>query len=63
METLKPALKPGYTRVLLNEIVVSEEHPTLTTTSMDNMILAHFALREHAEDKWKATLEKAGLKF
>ena len=51
METLKPALKPGYTRVLLNEIVVSEEHPTLTTTSTDNMILAHFALREHAEDK------------
>jgi hypothetical protein len=49
--------------VLLNEIVVSEEHPTLATTSMDMMMLAHFAVRERTEADWKIILEKAGLKF
>jgi O-methyltransferase domain len=63
LENLKPALKPGYSRVLLNEIVVSEEHPTLAATSMDMMMLAHFAVRERTESDWKSILAKAGLKF
>lgn len=63
LENLKPALRPGYSRLLLNEIVVSEEHPTLAATSMDMMMLAHFAVRERTESDWKALLEKAGLKF
>jgi hypothetical protein len=63
LENLKPALKPGYSRVLLNEIVLSEEKPTIAATSMDMMMLAHFAVRERTEADWKAILEKAGLKF
>lgn len=63
LENLKPALEPGYSRVLLNEIVLSEEHPTIAATSMDMMMLAHFAVRERTEADWKAILEKAGLKF
>jgi hypothetical protein len=63
IENLKPALKPGYSRVLLNEIVLSEEKPTIAATSMDMMMLAHFAVRERTEADWKAILEKAGLKF
>lgn len=63
LENLKPALTPGYSRVLLNEIVLSEEHPTLAATSMDMMMLAHFAVRERTEANWKAVIEKAGLKF
>jgi O-methyltransferase domain len=46
LENLVPALKRGYSKVLLNEIVVSEEKPTLAATSMDMMMLAHFAVRE-----------------
>lgn len=63
LENLKPALKPGYSRVLLNEIVLSKENPTIAATSMDMMMLAHFAVRERTEADWKAVLEKAGLKF
>jgi hypothetical protein len=63
LENLKPALTPGYSRVLLNEIVLSEEHPTLAATSMDMMMLAHFAVRERTEADWKAVVEKAGLTF
>lgn len=61
LENLKPALKPGYSRVLLNEIVLSEEHPTIAATSMDMMMLAHSAVREGTEADWRAILAKAGL--
>ena len=63
LENLKPALKPGYSRVLLNEIVLSEESPTIAATSMDMMMLAHLSVRERTEADWKMILEKAGLKF
>ncbi|OBT81411.1 hypothetical protein VE02_09916 [Pseudogymnoascus sp. 03VT05] len=55
------ALKKGYSRVLLNEIVVSEEKPTIAATSMDMMMLAHFSVRERTEAEWRAILAKAGL--
>jgi hypothetical protein len=63
LESLKPALQPGYSRVLLNEIVLSEENPTIAATSMDMMMLAHLAVRERTEMEWKVILRKAGLRF
>ena len=63
LENLRPALVPGYSRVLLNEIVLSEEHPTLAATSMDMMMLAHLGVQERTETHWKAIIEKAGLRF
>ena len=63
LENLRPALVPGYSRVLLNEIVLSEEKPTLAATSMDMMMLAHLGVRERTESEWRAIVEKAGLKF
>jgi hypothetical protein len=62
LENLKPALKPGYSRVLLNEIVINEEKPNLAGTVMDMMMLAHLNVRERTESQWRAIVEKAGLK-
>lgn len=62
LENLLLALKKGYSRVLLNEIVVSEEKPSLTGTSMDMMMLAHFSVRERTETDWREILKKPGLK-
>ncbi|KAK8015332.1 O-methyltransferase [Apiospora arundinis] len=62
LENLRPALKKGYSRVLFNEIVLSEENPTLAATSMDMMMLAHFAVKERTERDWRAIIESAGLK-
>ncbi|KAK6855082.1 O-methyltransferase [Apiospora arundinis] len=62
LENLRPALKKGYSRVLFNEIVLSEENPTLAATSMDMMMLAHFAVKERTERDWRAIVESAGLK-
>jgi hypothetical protein len=63
LENLKPALVPGYSRVLLNEIVLSEQQPTLAATSMDMMMMAHLGVRERTEAHWKAILKRASLKF
>ncbi|THZ74430.1 putative hydroxyindole O-methyltransferase [Aureobasidium pullulans] len=63
LENLKPALKAGYSRVLLNEIVLSEENPTIAATSMDMMMMAHMGVRERTEVEWKAIIAKAGLRF
>lgn len=63
LESLKPALIPGYSRVLLNEIVLSEEHPSLAATSMDMMMLAHMSVHERTEGDWRRIIEKAGLRF
>jgi hypothetical protein len=62
IENLVPALKRGYSRVLFNEIVVSEEKPTLAATNMDMMMLAHLNVRERTEAEWISLLAKGGLK-
>lgn len=49
LENLKPALKPGYSRVLLFEIVVAEENPSFASTSMDMQMLAHLSSFERTE--------------
>ncbi|KAK1144214.1 hypothetical protein N8T08_005627 [Aspergillus melleus] len=46
-------------KALLNLVA---EKPTLAATSMDLMMLAHFAVRERTEADWRAILEKAGLR-
>lgn len=61
LENLKPALKPGYSRVLFNEIVLSEEKPTIQATSMDMMMLAHCnPAYERTEGAWRDLLSQAG---
>jgi hypothetical protein len=64
LENLKLALKPGYSRVLFNEIVLSEEKPTLHATSMDMMMLAHCdPAYERTEQAWRDLLDQAGFVF
>ncbi|KAI7611997.1 hypothetical protein D0864_14533 [Hortaea werneckii] len=60
LENLKPALRPGYSKVLINEIVLSEEKPTLAATSMDMMMLAHMDARERTDSEFRTLLELAG---
>jgi hypothetical protein len=61
LQNLVPALAKGYSRVLLNEIVINEERPTLAATNMDMVMLAHLAVRERTEAEWRDVLDKAGL--
>ncbi|KAH7127963.1 hypothetical protein B0J13DRAFT_588663 [Dactylonectria estremocensis] len=64
LQSLKLALKPGYSRVLLNEIVLSEEQPSVPATTMNMMMLGHLgASHERTEDEWRAIATDAGLEI
>ncbi|CAH0004400.1 unnamed protein product [Clonostachys byssicola] len=64
LQNLKPALTPGYSRVLLNEIVLSEEKPSVPATSMDMMMLGHFGeSRERSTEEWTAIVTEAGFEI
>ncbi|KAJ5336662.1 hypothetical protein MYU51_005707 [Penicillium brevicompactum] len=62
MANLVPALAKGYSRVLLNEIVVDEERPVMSATNMDLIMLAHMGAKERTEADWRSILTRAGLK-
>ncbi|KGO68559.1 Winged helix-turn-helix transcription repressor DNA-binding [Penicillium expansum] len=62
LKNLVPALVRGYSRVLFNEIVISEEKLTLAATSMDLMMLSHFSVRERTEEEWRGILKRVGLR-
>ncbi|CZS78221.1 unnamed protein product [Fusarium graminearum] len=62
LKSLKPALTPGYSKVLINEIVLSEENPSLPATSMDMMMLGHIGEAcERTEEDFRAIAAEAGL--
>jgi len=62
LKNLLPALKPGYSKILLNEIVVSESHASLQATSMDQLVFVLGAMRERIEMEWRSILELTGLR-
>jgi hypothetical protein len=62
LKNLIPALKPGYSKILLNGIVLSEEKPSVPATSMDMMMLGHFGESCECTDKdFQAIAAQAGL--
>ncbi|KAH8654647.1 putative O-methyltransferase [Tricladium varicosporioides] len=62
LQNLISALKKGYSKVLINEIVVSEENATLAASSMDQLMLVLGAMKERTEEQWGEILAKAGYK-
>ncbi|KAF2752349.1 putative hydroxyindole O-methyltransferase [Sporormia fimetaria CBS 119925] len=62
LKRLIPALKRGYSRILLSEIVVDEERPRVEHTAMDLCMLGFFNVRERTEREWRGIVERAGLR-
>ncbi|KAI5921320.1 putative O-methyltransferase [Camillea tinctor] len=63
LEQLKPAMKPGYSKLLINEIIVPSQHATWPITSMDQLVFVLGAMRERTEGHWQDLLKKAGFKI
>ena len=53
-------MTPGYSRLLINELVVPSQNATPWSTSVDLTMAALFGARERSEDDWKAFLASAG---
>ncbi|KUM56161.1 hypothetical protein ACN42_g11064 [Penicillium freii] len=56
------AMRPGYSKVLVNENVIPDTGAHWETTSLD-LIMMEIGSGERTERQWHALLESAGLKI
>lgn len=61
LANLIPALRRGYSKVLINENVIPAKGAYWETTSLD-LIMMTIGSGERTEQHWRALLESAGLK-
>ncbi|CAI4213560.1 unnamed protein product [Parascedosporium putredinis] len=61
---IKEAMKPGYSRLLINENVIPPRHAQWEATALDIMMLTLLSSRERTEGDWRLLLEEmAGLRI
>lgn len=60
LDQVKAALKPGYSRILINENVIPPTKPTWEATALDMMMLTLLSSRERTEADWYHVLEEIG---
>lgn len=61
LRQLKEAAKPGYSRILIHEIIVPEIGASTWVASQDFNMMSMFAVSERTEQQWRALAESAGL--
>ncbi|RGP70195.1 hypothetical protein FSPOR_4095 [Fusarium sporotrichioides] len=59
---IKAAMKPGYSRLLINENVIPYTGAQWEATALDIMMLTLLASRERTQENWESLLARAGLK-
>jgi hypothetical protein len=62
LEALKPALKKGYSKILLNEIIVPDTGAGWYASGVDMLMMQTHASQERTETDWRKLVEAAGLK-
>lgn len=55
-------MKPGFSKLLINEYVVPDMGAAWSVTSMDWLMMASGAVRERTEKQWRVLMEQAGLR-
>ena len=64
LENLKPVLKAGYSRILLNEIVIPDVNAHWFATGVDMIMMVCHAAQERREWEWRKLIESvSGLKM
>ena len=56
-------MEKGYSKILINELVVPDVDASWCTTSMDWLMLALGAVRERTQNQWHQLLGGVGLKI
>ncbi|KAI9661965.1 MAG: hypothetical protein M1831_002880 [Alyxoria varia] len=62
LRNLKSAMKPGYSRLLINEIIIPPKDAQAYQTSVDLMMMSLFSSRERSEHDWSIFLKSAGFR-
>lgn len=55
-------MKPGFSKLLINEYVVPDMGAAWSVTSMDWLMMALGAVKERTEKQWRVLLEQAGFR-
>ena len=64
IQRIKEAMKPGYSKLLINENVIAATGATWEATGLDLLMLTLFSSRERTESDWIQLLEKqCGMKI
>jgi hypothetical protein len=63
LSNLVPAMKRGYSKILINENVIPSTNAYWETTSLDIIMMADFASQERTETQWRMLVESVGLKI
>lgn len=61
-ETAK-AMKPGYSKLLINDMVIPSTNAPLIMTPFDLTMMAHHSGIERSERQWRALVPRAGLEI
>jgi hypothetical protein len=62
LNNIIPAMKRGYSKLLINDNAIPDERADSSNTAVDIIVLATFASRERTESDWKQLLEGVGLR-
>lgn len=62
LENVKSAMKRGYSRLLLSEIVIPSTNATVHQTSLDLMMAALVSAKERSEQQWEDFLRPIGFR-
>ena len=63
LKNVASAMEKGYSKLLINELIVPDKGASWSITSMDWLMLALGAVKEHTEKNWRDMVEEAGLKI
>ncbi|CAD6572696.1 MAG: hypothetical protein ASARMPREDX12_005376 [Alectoria sarmentosa] len=61
LDSTKSAMIPGYSKILINDLVVTQQKQGLFMTMSDMNMLALLGSMERSEKQWHELMEKAGL--
>jgi len=62
IRNIASAMKPGYSKLLVNDIMLPPCRPSRLATAVDMQVMIMVAGRERTEDMFRGLLEMAGLK-
>ena len=55
-------MTPGYSKILLNELVLPDQECGIIPAQLDITMMAVLAAEERSERQWRGLIESAGLK-
>ncbi|KAJ5360025.1 hypothetical protein N7517_009216 [Penicillium concentricum] len=63
LKAVADAMKPGFSKVLINDLIVNDTDAYWESTSMDIIVMSTLATTERTEAEWHKLVESAGLKI